>query len=125
MENRSETWHQRQLVQWSKQFPWGQFLFHIPNETVGGQAWISRNSQKGCKRGVPDLMLPIPMNGYHGLFIEMKRPGGRLDGIQKRWLMSLNELGYLAICCKGWEEAKDALQRYMEPANSGQQTQSV
>ena len=113
MEQHSENWHQRQLIQWVKQYPWGQFLFHIPNETTGGRGWIVRNSQMGCRKGVPDLMLPIPMHGYHGLFIEMKKPGGRLDRTQRRWLEALTNLGYLAICCKGWEEARDALQRYM------------
>ena len=113
MEQHSENWHQRQLIQWVKQYPWGPFLFHIPNETTGGRGWIVRNSQMGCRKGVPDLMLPIPMHGYHGLFIEMKKPGGRLDRTQRRWLEALTNLGYLAICCKGWEEARDALQRYM------------
>ena len=117
MEGHSEDWHQKQLIQWAKQFPWGQFLFHIPNETTGGRGWIVRNSQMGCRKGVPDLMLPIPMNGYNGLFIEMKRPGGRLEYIQKRWLAALSEFGYLAVCCKGWEEARDVLQGYMEKAH--------
>ena len=118
MEEHSENWHQKQLIQWVKQFPWGQFLFHIPNETTGGTGWIARNSQMGCRSGVPDLMLPIPMHGYNGLFIAMKRPGGRLDGIQRKWLAALNEFGYLAVCCKGWEEARGVLQRYMEKTHS-------
>ena len=117
MENHSETWHQKQLIQWVKQFPWGQYLFHIPNETTGGQGWIARNSQMGCRRGVPDLMLPIPMHGYHGLFIEMKKPGGRLDGVQRRWLDALTGMGYRAVCCHGWEEARDELSGYMDPAD--------
>ena len=118
MENHSESWHQKQLIQWVKQFSWGQFLFHIPNETTGGPGWISRNSQMGCRSGVPDLMLPIPMHGYHGLFIEMKRAGGRLDVTQRKWISALAGFGYLAICCHGWEEARDALQRYMEKAHT-------
>lgn len=122
MDDHSENWHQKQLIQWVKRFPWGQFLFHIPNETTGGRGWIVRNSQMGCRNGVPDLMLPIPMHGYHGMFVEMKRPGGRLDVSQRKWLAALNELGYYAVCCKGWEEARDALQRYMDAKDSGQQT---
>lgn len=125
MEGHNETWHQRQLIQWTRQFPWGQFLFHIPNETTGGQGWIVRNHQMGCKKGVPDLMLPIPMHGYHGLFIEMKKPGGRMDPAQKKWNAALNKLGYLAVCCYGWEEARDAIQRYMESTHSGQQTGGI
>lgn len=121
MEEHSENWHQRQLIQWVKQYPWGQFLFHIPNETTGGQGWIVRNSQMGCRKGVPDLMLPIPMRGYHGLFIEMKRPGGRLDAAQSKWLAALQQMGYLAACCGGWEEAKDVLLGYMDNTHPADQ----
>jgi hypothetical protein len=118
MDDYSENWHQKQLIQWVKQFPWGQFLFHIPNETTGGRGWIVRNSQMGCRKGVPDLMLPIPMHGYHGMFIEMKRPGGNMDETQKRWIAALNDMGYHAVCCKGWREARDVLQRYMETTHT-------
>ena len=123
--NENENWHQRQLIQYVKQFPWGQFLFHIPNETTGGQAWIVRNSQMGCRKGVPDLMLPIPMHGYHGLFIEMKKLGGRLEENQKRWISALSDFGYLAVCCKGWEEARDVLQRYMETAHPAGEAEGI
>lgn len=125
MENHSESWHQRQLIQWVKQYPWGQYLFHIPNETTGGQGWIVRNSQMGCRKGVPDLMLPIPRHGYHGLFIEMKKPGGRLENNQKKWLAALTDLGYSAVCCQGWEEARDELQRYMEQTDTDGKTGGV
>lgn len=108
----SETWHQKQLIQWTRQYPWGQFLYHIPNETTGGQGWIVRNRQMGCKKGVPDLCLPIPMCGYHGLYIEMKTEKGKLSLEQKRWLQMLNEAGYYAVECRGWEEARKVLERY-------------
>lgn len=119
MEEHSETWHQRQLIQWARQFDWGQFLFHIPNETTGGQGWIVRNQQMGCRKGVPDLCLPIPMHGYHGLFIEMKRPGGRTDQNQKKWNTALNQLGYKAVICCGWEEARNVLEGYMAREDPG------
>lgn len=125
MDNHDESWHQKQLIQWSRQFPWGQFLFHIPNESVGGQGWLVRNSQMGCKKGVPDLMLPIPMHGHHGMFIEMKKPGGRLSSSQEKWIRTLNQLGYIAVCCHGWEEARDAIQGYLESSDSERKTESL
>ena len=103
----SEDWEQRQLVQWARQFAWGRLLFHIPNENH------HHDTALGVRAGVPDLMLPVPMGGKHGLFIEMKKIGGRLSAAQRDWLRWLNELGYEAVCCHGWEEARKALAEYM------------
>lgn len=109
----SEDWNQKQLIQWCRQFAWGQFLYHIPNETTGGQAWVVRNRQMGCKKGVPDLCLPIPMHGYHGLYIELKTERGKLSQEQERWLKDLSAMGYKAECCYGWESARNILEEYM------------
>ena len=80
----TETQEQKQLIQWCRTDPRFQFLFHIPNESVGGQGWMVRNRQMGVRAGVPDLFYPVPAQGYHGLFIEMKTEKGRLDPKQKR-----------------------------------------
>lgn len=104
----SEDWEQRQLIQWARRFAWGQLLFHIPNENH------HHDTDLGVRSGVPDLFLPVPMNGKHGLFIEMKREeGGRLSESQRRWLGWLNELGYEAVRCDGWLKAKEEIARYM------------
>lgn len=113
----SEDWHQKQLIQWARKYEWGQYLYHIPNETTGGTSWVIRNRQMGCKKGVPDLCLPIPMNDYHGLYIELKTERGQLSEQQKRWLSALAQMGYRAECCKGWQEAKDLIMEYMEVIN--------
>lgn len=113
-EKKDEAWHQKQLVQWCKQFSWGQFLYHVPNESVGGYGWMIRNRQMGMRKGVPDLVLPIPMRGFHGLYIEMKTEKGRLSAEQKRWADALKTFGYCMEVAHGWEEAKDVLSWYME-----------
>ena len=121
-ENHSEDWHQKQLIQWARKFGWGQFLYHIPNESIGGIKWVTRNRQMGCRKGVPDLCLPIPMSGYHGLYIELKTDRGRLNEDQKRWLKNLSAMGYRTKCCRGWKEAAKVLAEYMnedETATSG------
>ena len=68
----------------------------------------------GMRKGVPDLCLPVPMHGYHGLFIEMKAAGGRLSNEQKGWLKALETFGYRAVVCKGWKAARDELEGYMK-----------
>ena len=110
----TESQEQKQLIQWCRTDPRLQFIFHIPNESIGGQGWIIRNRQLGVKSGVPDLMLPIPLNGFHGLFIEMKTKTGRASPQQKKWIHALNELGYKAVVARGWEEARDIITEYLE-----------
>lgn len=109
----TEADEQRQLIQYARSKPWGQFLFHIPNESIGGMGWVIRNRQMGMRKGVPDLMLPIPMHGYHGLFIEMKKRGGRTSQEQKQWLKALDTFGYKTAVCVGWEAARDVLEEYL------------
>ena len=109
----NETQEQKQLIQWCRTDPRYQYLFHIPNESVGGQGWMIRNRQMGVKSGVPDLFYPVPMNGYHGMFIEMKADKGRLSQAQKRWIDALTVLGYKCVVAHGWNEAKEALEQYL------------
>lgn len=110
----TEAQEQKQLIQWCRTDPRFQFLFHIPNESIGGQGWIVRNRQMGVKAGVPDLFYPVPAHGYHGLFIEMKTDKGRLDPKQKRWIEILETFGYKCIVAHGWKEAKAALLEYVQ-----------
>lgn len=106
---------QRQLIQWCRTDERFQYLFHIPNETVGGRGWIIRNRQMGVKKGVPDLFYPVPCGKFHGLFIEMKaKDSGRTSPEQERWIKALNILGYKAVVCHGWEEGRDALLEYVD-----------
>ena len=68
----------------------------------------------GVKSGIPDLFYPVPIKGYHGLFIEMKAGKGRLSADQKRWISILETLGYKCVVAHGWEEAKEALIEYAD-----------
>lgn len=73
-----------------------------------------RFKKEGVKAGVPDLFLPIPMNGYSGLFIEMKKADrtNRPTQAQKEWQEFLTGVGYKSVICYGYEEAVIAIQDY-------------
>lgn len=114
--NLSEDFEQRQLIQWCRTRPELQYLFHIPNESASGAKWGIRNRQLGVKSGVPDLMLPIPAGGYHGLFVEMKTARGKVSENQSRWIEALNTFGYRAVVCYGWEAARDEIESYLAGA---------
>lgn len=53
-------------------------------------------------------------DSYYGLFIEMKRTsGGRVSESQQKFLKTLNDNGYLAVVCKGFEQAQEAILKYL------------
>jgi hypothetical protein len=66
------------------------------------------------RAGVPDFALDVARGGYHGLRIELKRRvGGALSPAQRDWIAWLTSQGYLAVVCRGWEEARDKLVEYL------------
>lgn len=68
----------------------------------------------GTKPGVPDLCIPLAKEPYHGLYIELKRvKGGKVSEPQKEWIAYLNESGYLASVCNGFEAAKELVLHYL------------
>jgi hypothetical protein len=68
----------------------------------------------GLVPGVSDLMLMIPKGSYHGLFIEMKVKGGKISDSQKEFMGLATLMGYQAVVCFGFNEAKDAITNYLQ-----------
>lgn len=90
------------------------FLHAIPNGGYRNKKTAADMKAEGVKSGVPDIFLPYPLGQYHGLYIEMKRTqGGKLSDNQKTWLEYLNAQGYLAVVCRGFEQARDIIINYL------------
>lgn len=73
----------------------------------------ARLKAEGVRAGVPDLCLPYPSGRWHGLYIELKAPGGSASPEQRRWLEALRACGYRAELCVGWQAAADVLTDYL------------
>lgn len=116
----SESSEQRRLMEWAElsrqKYPMLRMLHSCPNGGLRHRTVAAQLKAEGLKPGVPDLSLPFPSNGYHGMYIEMKRRvGGRLSDEQKLWRNMLTENGYCVRVCLGWEEAKAAIIEYLTP----------
>lgn len=76
---------------------------------------IRRLRDAGCIRvGYPDLFLPVPKGGYHGLFVELKRnKKANVREKQEWWIDQLNGQGYYATFARGEIEAKNVILRYL------------
>lgn len=105
------TWARRQ----SKVYPELSWLFHVPNGGQRHAAVAAKLRGQGVKPGVPDLFLPVPRFGCHGLWIEMKTQDGRLSKEQKDWIAYLTAAGYQAKVCRSLEDALAALTAYLDP----------
>lgn len=51
----------------------------MPNARQASYGALHYYRAEGLKRGVADVFVGIGASGKHGLYIEFKRPGGRLD----------------------------------------------
>lgn len=112
----TEEQEQALLHQWSLRHPDSRLklLFAIPNGGQRNAIVGAKLKATGVKKGVPDLLLPIPNKTHHGLFIELKRvKGGNVSPEQKTWLAKLSEQGYMAVVCKGFDEAKKVIEQYL------------
>lgn len=89
-------------------------FYAIPN---GGSRhlWEAvKLKRTGVVAGVPDLCIPVPANGFHGLYIEMKKKnGGVASEKQLEWLDFLNKQGYKAEIANGCEAAKAIVLQYI------------
>lgn len=97
------------------QFPEAARTIHIPNGGYRTKRQAARFKQMGVQAGVPDLSLMVPRHGFHGLYIELKVGRNKPTTEQYDWLNFLNEQGYKAVWCTGWEAARDAIVWYLTP----------
>lgn len=113
----TEQQEQEAVIAWARvaaaQYPCLRFLHHSPNGFARDKAVAVQVKAAGCRPGFPDLILPVPLGGYHGLFIELKADGGRVSGDQEAWLAHLRAHHYLALVCVGAQAAIDAIEHYL------------
>lgn len=89
-------------------------IFAVPNAGKRTPRQGARMKAEGLKPGFPDVGLLAAAHGYYGLFIELKTDKGRLSPEQKQWLESLDEAGYAAYMCRGWLDAVETIEKYLD-----------
>ena len=100
-------------------YPELKWLHAIPNGGSRGETEKDRMiaggklKAEGVKRGIPDLFLPVARQGLHGMYIEMKKFGGRPTPEQIEFGNDVQRQGYSFNICRGWREAADVLKWYL------------
>lgn len=73
--------HQKLIFEWAAlnygKYPELRFMYHTPNGGSRNVIEAVNLKAQGVRSGVPDICLPVPKGKYHGLYIELKRYGGK------------------------------------------------
>ena len=115
----SEFAEQKALIKWRDQMvvsrlvPELEWLIWIPGGLPFGPRVNRFIKEMGNKDTLPDLHLFYPKNGYHGLFIELKKIGGMATAGQLETLTKLRGLGYDSRLAHGRDEAKAVILNYL------------
>ena len=89
-------------------------IFAIPNGGARDIRVAQKLKAEGVLAGVPDLCVPIPKNGYNGLYIEMKAgKKGVVSDKQKDIMERLTENGYLCKVCRCFDDFQKVVDDYM------------
>lgn len=89
------------------------FVFHVANERKCSIQYGRLLKRMGVKAGVSDVIIAIPSNEFHGLFIEMKHGKNKATSAQLEFLANMKEKGYATAICYGATKAIKTLEDYL------------
>lgn len=116
--NHPEREHQTAFFQWLRmnelRFPFLAFFFAIPNGGLRDRAVAVGLFKEGVKRGVLDTFLPVPRNGFHGLWIEFKAGKNVLSSEQATWKAFLEARSYAVHVVYNWIDAARITVKYLD-----------
>jgi hypothetical protein len=94
--------------------------FHsVPNGERRDPITAARLKVTGVKSGVADTFLPEPRGIYHGLYIELKTPTGRLSDKQKEFIAAMRKRGYCVVVLDNLEAFQALITDYL-PLQAGE-----
>jgi hypothetical protein len=90
-------------------------LFRVTNENPKSRRRAALDKAMGVLAGAADLVLDAPSGQFHGLKIELKRPGaGRQSPAQAAFQAAQAEMGYQYIIVDSLEKFIFALDAYLD-----------
>lgn len=100
---------------YSQRYPELKNIYAVPNGSLRNLVVAKKLKSEGVRPGVPDIIVDVPRQNYHGLRIEMKRSdGGKgLSEAQAGWFKRLTENGYLCHQANGYRDAWGVLCWYL------------
>lgn len=107
----SEHSEQCAFVEWLE---WNRVKFYaVPNGGKRNAREAKSLKDEGVRKGVPDVCIPVPVGGKHGLYIEMKYGKNKPTEEQKEWLAYLSGVGYSCAVCYSASAAIKVTREYL------------
>lgn len=105
---------QRACVTWFRlRYP-DTVIFAIPNGGNRDAITGARLKAEGVLAGVPDLFIMKASCGCHGLFIELKVEGGRVQVSQLKFAEAASRAGYGVNVIRSFDEFVGVVDTYMK-----------
>jgi len=89
------------------------WIHAVPNGGHRSKATAGKLKAEGVTPGVSDIFVPLPANGFHGLYIEMKAGKNTLTKEQKEFAAFVVSRGYQFVAAWSAKEAFEALSIYL------------
>lgn len=87
-------------------------VWHTPNQRITSVHYGKALKAQGVRSGIPDLLAAEARHGYHGLAIELKVQGGRLQDTQKDILRYFDEKGWFAAIVWSIDGMNELIKEY-------------
>ena len=102
------------LLPYLNEFPELELMHSIPNGDWRGFKTAKKLKAEGLKPGIPDISLPIPRGGYHGMYLELKNARGSVKADQWRIMIELHKHGYFVALTNSLTKAQCLVLQYLE-----------
>jgi len=93
-----------------KQFK--RLILHYPNEGKRSQRYGKLLKDMGMRKGVVDLFIAVPRQGFGGAWIELKSADGVLKPEQKEFLEDMAAQNFYTAVCWSIDEAIETISWY-------------
>jgi hypothetical protein len=97
----------------ARRFPEVRLLHSIPNGDWRGPRVAQKLKAEGVLPGMPDLCLPVPRGGYHGMYLELKHGRGLVRPSQWSIMLELHAHGYFVRLTNHMQTALELLEGYL------------
>lgn len=116
------TWCNMKVL--SGEYPELALIMSIPNGAIQPRM-RKRQIAEGMQVGAPDLFLPVARGGYHGLFVEVKSPDGRLSLQQVEMHRKLTAGKYFLAVCRNLADFIEVIRQYLTIAEDNDTAEST